>query len=237
MADKESEPLAVATSTENPDPATPAPAPETATTNEPIAKGIAAPKVGLREKIRRATAPLWQAAGLKKGKGRPKKCRNCDGMGCPECNWTCIAPGKGDETLSLPLESQPENARVEIPIAGADSPAVDSARASLFRRSVTSACRSVLKILTGIVRVYMDAAGLDGKFSDRALSKCEPTPEALERWTESLDAVLKKHSVEPKHSEEIALAVNTCELVAPFGILLAELKGEIRRQREAKPTK
>lgn len=83
----------------------------------------------------------------------------------------------------------------------------------------------------------MDAAGLDGKFSDRALSKCEPTPEALERWTESLDAVLKKHSVEPKHSEEIALAVNTCELVAPFGILLAELKGEIRRQREAKPTK
>lgn len=78
----------------------------------------------------------------------------------------------------------------------------------------------------------MDAAELDRDFSDRALKKCEPSSEALDRWSDSLDAVLKKHNVEPKHSEEIAFAVNSVELLTPFGVLLAELKGEIRRRKE-----
>ena len=257
MADKTAESSTVATAAPETSPETTS-APITPTTaaatvetqpeilpaNEPTTAKPDSPKIGLGEKIRRATRGLFDGAGFKKGKGRPKKCRACDGVGCAECNWTGVQPGKadvpisqGDDVERLPVASAPEVARVEIPITGVDSPAVDSARASLFRRSVTSAARSLLKILTSIVRVYMDAAELDAKFSDRALAKCQPDGEALNRWTDSLDAVLKKHNCEPKHSEEIALAVNTAEMLAPFGVLLAEIKGEIRRRRETEARK
>lgn len=198
--------------------------------NEPSAKNPPAPKIGLGEKIRRATATAFSAAGFRKGKGRPKKCRACNGLRCEECHWTGLEPGKADVPSSLADDAGSGDA---VPVASPDSPVpvVDSLRASLFRRSVVSAARSVLKILNSIVRVYCDAAELDAKFCDRAISKCEPSAEALERWTESLDVVLKKHNVEPKHAEEISLIVNSAELLAPYGILLAELKGEIRRRR------
>lgn len=252
MADQTSEASAVAVSTENPETksgavpvesspitATPTPTPQPITPleNEPTPAGNHPSENGLGEKLRRATAGLFAKAGFKKGKGRPKKCRECGGDGCDECNWTGKEPGRADVPISqgdggeLDLETAPEAAGIKIPVSGVDSPGVATARGELFRRSVTAAARSALKILTAVVRVYMDAAELDAKFCDRAISKCEPSGDALNRWSESLDAVLKKHNVEPKHSEEIALAVNTAELLVPFGVLIAELKGEIRRRK------
>lgn len=208
------------------------------TENEPPASKPVAAKTGLREKIRRATAGVISRAGqtFTKGRGRPRNCEECGGAGCDVCAFSGKAPGKLDvpvegvgEIKSVPALSPPSSLPADSPMA--DS-APDSLRASIFRRSVVSAARSVIKILMAIVRVYAGAAEIDPVFTEKALARCEPSGEALDRWTESLDVVLKKHRVEPKHAEEISLVVNTVELFAPFGFLLAEFKGEIRRRRE-----
>jgi len=213
--------------------------------NEPATRAKNPSENNLGQKIRRATASVINRAGqvFKKGRGRPRNCELCEGAGCESCDFSGKQPGKLDVPISQggpggeikhvpplqPAGGLPEGSPMA---AESPAPAPDTSRASLFRRSVVSAARSIIKILTGIVRVYADAAEIDPKFTDRALSRCEPSADALDRWTESLDVVLKKHQVEPKHAEEISLAVNTAELLAPFGILIAEFKGEIRRRRD-----
>ena len=78
---------------------------------------------------------------------------------------------------------------------------------------------------------------LDEKFiEDRLAKKCEPNPQALSDFSDSLQAVLAKHNVQPKNSEEWALAINALEIASPYFFVLTELNEEIKKQSKQRQT-
>lgn len=220
----------------SPAPSAPENLPQPPAENEQITASSSAPKAGVVEKIRAAASRVIGQAGFtfKKGRGRPKNCPACDGEGCDACDFTGKVPGK----LDKPAEQIPQPVPIrtsEIPQTSfAPSTAVaDSSRGEIFRRACKAAVKGCIEILKAVVSTYAGAAGVDAVFTRKALDKASPDDDALRDFTDSLDAVLKKHAVEPQHAEEIALAVNGARLLAPFALLLAEFKGEIARKRLA----
>lgn len=203
--------------------------------NEPIPPNQAPAKAGITEKVRAAAARVIGQAGFTftKGRGRPKKCVECDGIGCDSCGYTGKMPGKLDRPMPAEAPELPPADFQRITVV--DAPALpagpDTSVSALFRRSCVASVKGVLGILKGIVGAYASAAGIAPAFTAKALAKADPDHEALADFTESLDVVLKKHNVQPKHAEEWALAINGARLVAPYALLIAEFKAEIHRNR------
>lgn len=171
-------------------------------------------KTGIAQKIGRAADGVFQKFGIvRKGRGRPRN----DGQ-----------PKKSDLVATEGGEPIAAN---QIPGGIPAAPVIDSAAAALFRRAIVSAVKGTLGIARDIARIFANAADIDRGFTDRALKKAEPEPEALQDFTEALDLVLKKHDVQPKHAEEISLAITGARLLAPYAVLIAEFRGEIARKR------
>lgn len=192
-------------------------------------------KIGIAQKVRSAASRVITQAGFsfKKGKGRPRNCVECGGVGCEQCGFTGKMPGKLDQPIAPELPENPPEPFPPIP--GAPAPAVpagtDSGISALFRRSCVASVKGALGILRAIVAAYAGAAGVAPAFTAKALAKADPDPEALSDFTESLDAVLKKRNIQPENAEEWALAINGARLVAPYALLIAEFKAEIHRNR------
>ncbi|MEI9961350.1 MAG: hypothetical protein WDM76_09570 [Limisphaerales bacterium] len=66
---------------------------ETPRANAPAFVSVKNP---VREKLVRATGATLEKFGFKKGRGRPKKCRSCDGACCEACNFTGFEPSISD---------------------------------------------------------------------------------------------------------------------------------------------
>jgi hypothetical protein len=160
------------------------------------------------EKLRTAVSGV--VGKWKPGRGRPRK----DG-----------SPKKSDVALEIqePISPPSENL-VSTP--------VNSAVDSLFRRSIVSGAKGVLGFLKSLVRIKADAAGLEEKFVSKTLSECEPEPEVLDNFSESLKICLEKWNVKSEHAPEISLAINSARLVAPYALLFVTFNAEIKRRRE-----
>lgn len=226
-------------------------APENPTATNPPAKNDDSAtngnsgEAGILQKIRRASASVANLGGkmFAKAKGRPKKCRACDGQGCEECGWTGKLPSKNDRPISEAgdaggdSESEPvaENpASTDLP---GDRPPVvldNPETGNRFRRAVASSVKSFFGILSAFVSGYADASGIDPDFTDKAISKAMPSDDDIAAFNDDLDAVLRKHNVAPKNSEEWALAINGLKMAAPFAVLILEFRRELRRQRKEK---
>ncbi len=113
---------------------------------------------------------------------------------------------------------------------------IDSARASVFRKSVVGAIKAAFGIVKKVFRIKAEAAGLDRDFVEKAIASADPDPGALEEFCDSLDALLKKHNCEPKNSEEISFGLNTLRLAAPWALTFSMLNAEIQRKRAAEIT-
>lgn len=208
--------------------------------NDDTAKNGNSGKGGLGEAIRKATAAIGDAGKsiFKKARGRWRKCRACDGQPgnfeCPDCKGSGKLPNKNDQPGD---EQNPEPEKETVgtgDLSGAGQPSGpgNPEGGNRFRRSVSSSIKSVFAILSAIVAGYADASEIDPEFTDRALEKAMPKDEDIAAFNDDLDAVLKKHNVEPKNSEEWALAINGLKMAAPFAVLIFEFRRELRRKRK-----
>jgi hypothetical protein len=162
----------------------------------------------LLEKIRGATEPILQK--FKIGRGRPR----ADG-----------SPKKSDIPLAAPSPALPGGA--------AAAPVVDPNFDALFRRSVLSAVKGVLGFAKNLVRSKAGAAGLDKDFTERTLRECEPEPEVMADFSESLEIVLQKYNAKTQYAPEIALAIAASRLGSPYVMLLKSFNAEIARRKAA----
>lgn len=160
------------------------------------------------EKLRSAVGGV--VAKWKPGRGRPRK------DGAPKISDIPLETEEKNPVQAAPLVSTPDNSAVD----------------SLFRKSIVSGAKGILGFLKALVRIKADAAGLDEKFVSKTLSECQPEPEDLENFSESLKIVLEKYNVKSEKAPEISLAINSAKLVAPYALLFSTFNAEIKRKRE-----
>lgn len=87
-------------------------------------------------------------------------------------------------------------------------------------------------MIKGVLTIKADAAGIDREFTKKALEEALPGQREIDDFADSLDAVLKKHGVEPKSTEEINLAIDGLNLFTGFPLLLATFNAEIERKKK-----
>lgn len=188
--------------------------------NEPPTEANAADKPGVGERLGNLVSGLSEKFNIpfKRGRGRPRN----DGK-----------PKKSD--ILFPVEPSEKLADVSgAPVVQAQIPPStvgNPGRALVFRRAIVNAVKGAFGILKKLIRIKADAAGVDEKFTEKALASCESDPTALTDFCDSLDAVLAKYNIEPKHCEEISLIVDGGRLLAPYALLLATFNAEIKRNR------
>lgn len=235
-----------------PAPAAPAaenPAEKPLPKNEPSARIPIVGKAGVIEKMRSAAARVFTEAGFEfaKGRGRPKNCPVCrnklpEKSACRACNGTGHVPGKLDGAVSgVPPLAAPDGLPADSPMhtpvaglaAGAGGAVADLSGVALFRRSVVASVKGALAMLGSCVGIYGRRAGCRPAFVAEKLKEAAPDEAALNDFTDSLDAVLKKRNIQPENAEEWALAVNGVRLLAPYGQLVFEFRQEVRRQAAA----
>lgn len=197
-------------------------------------------KSGLGEAVRKATAAITDRAKniFKKSRGRWRKCRACDGQpgnpDCPECKGTGKLPNKNDspgDEITSDVETATDGPG-DLPPAGPAAGEIHPEGGNRFRRAVSSSIKSVFAILSAIVAGYADASEIDPDFTDKAIAKAMPKDDDIDAFNDDLDAVLKKHNVQPKNSEEWALAINGLKMAAPLAVLVFEFRRELRRKRK-----
>ena len=183
--------------------------------NEPVTTASDPSKNSLVEKVRRASSTVLAKAGItyRPGRGRPRK----DG-----------APKISDIPLENPGASAPASPPPSVAVA---APADDTIHDALFARSVKSAVKGLLSFAKGLIKRKASEAGIDAGFTATALRECEPDAEVMADFSESLETVLQKYNVKTEYSPEIALAVSTARLAAPYWLLIQTFNAEIERKK------
>lgn len=184
----------------------------------PAANEPADTQPGLFGKIRDSITGVAEKHGLqfKRGRGRPRK----DGQ--PAALDKLVNPATGQ---SIPAAGAPAlTAAVPAP-----EPTVSQA---VFHRSIIGGAKGLLKTLAAYVRNLAAKAGMESAWISRNMAAAEPDPDALADWSESLKTVLEKYNVNTQHAPEIALAINTGRLLAPYAVMIVELRKEINRRKE-----
>lgn len=74
-------------------------------------------------------------------------------------------------------------------------------------------------------------AKISPDFIEKKLGDTKEQEEAKQNFCDDLDAVMAKHNWQPEHAEEFALVCSTGRLLAPFGLMVWELRQEIARNR------
>ena len=184
-----------------------APKPSTPTADDEAPTGSVPAKNSMLERLRAAGKRVLQFRGITFGRGKDESEPDAPDLAAPNVP-------RGVTTN---------------PVGSGTAP--DPAAASIFRRCCISSVKGVIDILNQVTRIFAGAADFDPKFTERAIATAEPDKEALSEFTESLDLVLKKHNVQPKHAEEFALAMSSVRLVSGYATMFALFKGEINRRR------
>lgn len=218
--------------------------------NEPVKTGNDAVKGSVSEKIFRASAAVFQKAGVlfKPGRGRPKNCEQCSGQGCEECGFTGkqpnraakpVQPGGGSVPASQPASQTTDQARVEG--GGSESVAVDAAKplpasCSVTVNSIVGTLKGILGTAKAVVNNKMRRAGLDGDFRKRAMAELTAEEgEALTEFAGSLEVVCQKRGISLEYAPELNCISSLGRLATPYWIMIDNLNEEIeRRKKEGK---
>lgn len=180
-------------------------------THESTPPTDATPENSTLEKIRRAGETVLGKFNItRRGRGRPRK------DGSPKASDVVaeILPNSLDKTA---------------PMA---APAANPAYAALFSRAVASAVRGVLGFAKSLVRKKAGQAGIDSEFTEKALRECDVEPEVQNDFNESLAIVLEKYKANTEYAPEIALAIASARMAAPFALLLKTFNDEIERKKK-----
>lgn len=141
------------------------------------------------------------------------------------------APASAPEHDAAATEDRPSQEQPTSPAQAAIPAAANPAAAALFRKVVVSSVKGTLGIADEVTRTMANAAQIDPAFTNKTLERCKPDAEALAEFEESLTMVMAKYNVQPKHAEEICLAISGARLLAPYGLLIVEFRAEIMRNR------
>lgn len=118
-------------------------------------------------------------------------------------------------------------------IFGATLPPVDSASGGiLFRKAAVACFKFCFTIASSIVGSQAKKTGYNDDELKALKKSLEPDPDALKDTVESLDAVLKKHRIQPKNAEEWALAMNLCRLFSPHATAFMQLRKDHAAREE-----
>ena len=183
------------------------------TDDEPTSTGNVPAKTSLLEKLRRHGRKLLSIRGITPGRREAP----------PELD---LEDETGD---AVPINFSPVRPVAPGPVAASADPAV----ASLFREVCVGAVEGTLDFLNRITRVVAEFTGYEEKFIDRAITAATPAPKAVLRFTKSLDAVMKKHNVQPKNAEEWALVISAGNLVSGYGAMFLMFAAENKRRAKA----
>ena len=179
------------------------------------------------EKVGRAAESVFESAGLpfKRGRGRPANCKGC---GRPETKCRCakLAAKAAANDLATPLPSP------ALPAAPAPASVVNPEHGALFRRSVASAVKGLLGFAKSFAKGKAVDAGINPEFAEKALRECDPEPDVMNDFSESLETVLKKYNANTEYSPEIALGVSVVRMAAPYALLIKTFNAEIARKRQ-----
>lgn len=167
-------------------------------------------------KIGDALAHVAERHGLqfRRGRGRPRK------DGSPNAADRLVNPITGE---SIPAASDPAlAATVPRPASEGDF---------LLHRAIIGTFQSVIKGVARYCRILAAEAGMKPEWVERNMATAEPDAEALADWSKSASLVMEKYGVRSEYSPEISLAVNTARLLAPYGVIIVELRAEIARRK------
>lgn len=211
-------------------------------TDEHISEASPVVKNSIGAKLGKIGETISEKFGVpfKKGRGRPKKCRQCDGARCEKCNWTGVEPGKGDKPISSEVapKIQPKNSPAPIaPVTGSDSAPVSPVKRFLLRRVVVSGVKGAKGITRFVLKGKAEEAGLDDGFIEKTFSRAEPSPKDWQDFDESTGLVLEKYNIKTEHDELLCWLADLGNLFKCDLLLYREFQTEIRRQRKEKEGK
>lgn len=201
----------------------------------------AAGKVGLAKRIRKRIAGVFGKAGFDKGRGRPKRCRDCNGEGCGECNFTGVVPGKSDLPISRGEdggggggETESDVAGGEKTTAGAASPVVDTDGRAILDASLGAGVEVALDGGDMVALFFAERAGHDADFAEKTVSRYRPKGEKIDRFVAALKLALKEQNVEVKNPGTKAAILSGLGLAAPYLLMIREFRAEARRREQVR---
>ena len=185
---------------------------------------------GLGERIRRRVAKTF---AFTKGKGRPKKCRACDGEKCAECDFTGVEPGKADGPASEPenlgdVQSDEPN---KIPPAGSTAPVANSQSGKLANAAIAAGIDVSLNVMDLIVDGVAASSGSDPAFSARVLEKARPKEDKLEKLAEAIEKWFEEEQVVIAKPGRTAALIYISSILVPYGNAIRTLKKDAAQRR------
>jgi hypothetical protein len=216
-------------------------APESTATKNPDhdddPAALAAPKAGLGERLRKKVGRVFN---FRKGKGRPKKCRECNGDGCEDCEFTGVEPGladrPGDDAGGGTSEPGNDDAGPGAPPAHPENPPVaDSPGGEIFIEACGAGVETALDLADTVTLVFAEKAGFDAEFSEKALAKVRPDQKKIDRFGKCLKGAFREQNIEVKNPCTKAAIINGLGLFTGYGRLIRMFMAEAaRRRREGK---
>ena len=206
-----------------------APEPQPTPENDAASKTPAAAN-GLGERIRRRVAKTF---AFTKGKGRPKKCRECGGEGCSDCDFTGVEPGKADGPAS-----EPENPGDVQPAAPAQAtsvvgsgPVANSQSGKLANAAIAAGIDVSLNVMDLIVDGVAASSGSDPAFSARVLEKARPKEDKMEKLTEAIEKWFEEEQVVIAKPGRTAALIYISSILVPYGNAIRTIKKDAAQRR------
>lgn len=192
-------------------------------------------KAGIGERIRRTVGKTFNFA---KGKGRPKKCRACNGEKCAECEFTGVEPGKADSLIDggkSTVTDHTDDAAISSEAHGATVAVADTEGGQIFREACGASVETILDIADTVTLGMAERAGHSVEFSKTALAKARPSTEKIDRFSKALKLALIENNIQPKKPGTASAVICGLGLFSGYAVLLSEFRAEsARRQREGK---
>lgn len=193
------------------------------------------PKTGLGDRIRRRVGATFNFA---KGKGRPKKCRACNGEKCAECEFTGVEPGKADAPLDggkSTVTDHADDAASASAAHGASVAVADTEGGQIFREACGAGVETFLDFADTVTLGMAERAGHSPEFSKSALAKARPNSEKIARFSKALKLALIENNIQPKKPGTTSAIICGLGLLSGYAVLISEFRAEAaRRQREGK---
>ena len=207
-----------------------APEPQPTPENDAASKTATAAN-GLGERIRRRVAKTF---AFTKGKGRPKKCRECGGEGCSDCDFTGVEPGKADGPASVPEnpgDIQPDSTTGQIAPAGSTATVVNSQSGKLANAAIAAGIDVSLNVMDLIVDGVAASSGSDPAFSARVLEKARPKEDKLEKLAEAIEKWFEEEQVVIAKPGRTAALIYISSILVPYGNAIRTIKKDAAQRR------
>jgi hypothetical protein len=196
-----------------------------------------AAKNSVVEKIRRAGATVFSAAGIqfRAGRGRPRKDGKPNASARPLDDAGGGAAGFGAPVVERSLAGDPPAAPASESVAGSEAlPNFDAEINNLLRRCISGGAKGVTEGCNAITRTLAASAGIDAGFTEKTLAHAKPEQDALDNFAASVDLCLEKHSPKVKEGGEwYCLTLSAGRILAPYALVWWEFKKEIARKNKS----